>query len=184
MSHPRFVWSPFLSTLAAIALIATPAQADLASNLQHAPGGAEGVITVSTAYEDWRYFLTRKPFSDVMAKLQKDLEPVFNKELGIDFRKELLPMLGTHLNLAFYPPNPALRGEFPALVVFDLRRTDGYPRLIQRLKATAAADKTKNSSKPNTGAFPCMEWSASKDLKPHPIWRCRAKPCCWAPKPR
>ncbi|MGV3525307.1 MAG: DUF3352 domain-containing protein [Candidatus Sericytochromatia bacterium] len=143
MSYPRSVWSPFLSALATVALLAAPVQADLASNLQHAPGGAEGVMTLSTAYEDWRYFLTRKPFSDVMAKLQKDMEPVFKKELGIDFRKELLPMLGTHLNLAFYPPNPKLRGEFPALLVFDLRRTDGYPRLIQRLKATAAADKSK-----------------------------------------
>lgn len=128
---------------AGLCLGAGPARADLASNLKHTPAQVDSFVSLSTSYEDWRYFLTRKPFAGMFAQLRKDIAPDLEKQLGMSFERDLAPMLGTHLNVAVY--DEALKSQelLPFLLVFDLKDTAGFPKLIARLKDVDAKDASK-----------------------------------------
>lgn len=130
--------------LASAALLTLPVKADLASNLRHAPANPDGLVSVSTDYEAWRYFLTRKPFAEMYSQVLKEIAPDLEKHLGMSFQRDLMPMLGTHLNLAIYEDEIRSGKEvLPLLFIFDLKNTQGYPKLLQRFRDLAAKDQSK-----------------------------------------
>lgn len=130
--------------LASALLLSLPAQADLASNLRHVPSAPDSLVSLSTDYEAWSYFLSRKPFSEMYAQLRKDFAPDLEKHLGMSFDRDLAPMLGTHLNFVFYDDEISSGKEvLPLLMVFDLKNTQGYPKLLQRFRDLAAKDRSK-----------------------------------------
>lgn len=133
-----------LSLGAASLLFASPAFADLESNLKHTPQRAALVININTDYQEWKYFLTRPPFEkgfqDIKTEIAKDLQ----KNMGIDFETEILPMLGTHLTLGFYDEKLSPENPFPLLVSLDLKETSGYQTIIKRLQRSAQANPAKS----------------------------------------
>ena len=56
--------------------------------------------------EKWGYFLARKPFNETFSspEVQEQLKE-FKEKTDIDFVKELLPLLGTHISMGYYAPN-------------------------------------------------------------------------------
>lgn len=132
-----------LSTLATWSLTLLPAHADLLSNLQHTPKAPDGFVSLSTNYEDWKYFLSKKPFATAFNQTLKSIAPELEKELGMNFEKDLVPMIGTHLSLAYYQKEFSKTETVPLLLVFDLKNTGGFPKLITRLKDIASKDKDK-----------------------------------------
>ncbi|MEZ0372875.1 MAG: DUF3352 domain-containing protein, partial [Candidatus Sericytochromatia bacterium] len=131
-----------LSALAAM-VIALPAKADLASNLRHTPASVDSFVSLSTSYEDWRYFLNRKPFAQMLGEIRQQMAPELETQLGMNFDKDLAPMLGTNLNIAFYDEELNSKELLPMLLIFDLKDTSGFPKLVKRLQEVAAKNKNK-----------------------------------------
>ncbi len=124
-------------------LLGSPAHADLESNLKHTPQRAALVINVNTDYQEWKYFLTRAPFAAGFQEIQAEISKDFQKNMGIDFETEILPMLGTHLTLGFYDEKVSADNPFPLLMSFDIKETSGYSVLIQRLQKSAQTNAAK-----------------------------------------
>ncbi|PKL79760.1 MAG: hypothetical protein CVV27_01370, partial [Candidatus Melainabacteria bacterium HGW-Melainabacteria-1] len=150
------------SLAALICLSALPAQADLASNLRHTPADIDSFVSLSTAYEDWRYFLTRKPFAELFAKLRKDIAPDLEAQLGMNFDRDLAPMLGSHLSIAIFEEEFSRKETLPVLLVFDLKNTSGFPKLLRRLRDVAAKDKSKQLTEAKYQGVPIYGFASSK----------------------
>jgi len=123
--------------------LALPAQASLQDNLAHTPAQADGLISISTDYADWSYFLERQPFASMLASFQAEIAPDIEQELGIQLKQELLPMLGTHMTIAVFQQEMQREELLPALIALDLKQTEGFGKLVARLKQTVAEDPSK-----------------------------------------
>ena len=97
-----------IGSLAACSLLlAQPAQAALENTLAHLPGGASGAVVLQTDAEAWSYFSARKPFSNWQQLPEVQEWAAQLKQAGFEPDKDLLPYLGSHLVLAYYPETAA-----------------------------------------------------------------------------
>lgn len=129
--------------LSASLLINHPASATLEDNLKHMPQGADGVFSVDTTPSTWSYFLQKKPFSDIQkAPFWKEMTEEFQKELGIDLNKDLLPMLGTHVSVGLYTNGASKDEEFPIVIAIDTKASAKVSLIFDALKKMADKDKS------------------------------------------
>lgn len=142
-----FALPPFralaLAACGALAL-SLPAQADLTSNLQHIPAPVDGFFNLTVSRPDWGFFLDRKPFSDLWNQMRGKISPGLEAQLGVSIDKDILPMVGSNINVAAYQADLMARGErLPFLILLDIKDLDGYAHLLARLKQLPAKDKSK-----------------------------------------
>lgn len=132
-----------LATLASITLLTLPAWASLEDNLKHTPAGADGFVAIKTDRSEWDYFLKRKPFSTMGEELMKDVATGIKEGLGLDFEKDLLPMLGTHISVAVYEAELKKGEDLPVLIALDLRDTANFPKVIAALKTMSESERDR-----------------------------------------
>lgn len=142
-----FAPSPFRAlTLAACGALALslPAKADLTSNLQHIPAPVDSFFNLTVSRPDWGFFLDRKPFSDLWKQMRGKISPQLEAQLGVSIDKDILPMVGSNINVAAYQADLKASGErLPFLILLDIKDLDGYAHLLARLKQLPAKDKSK-----------------------------------------
>lgn len=132
--------------LAGLGLLALtlPAQADLLTNLHHVPVPVDGFVNLTTDRENWRFFAERKPFGQMWQQLRAKITPDLEARLGLNFDRDLLPLVGSHVDVAVYRADLATASEhLPLLLLLDVRDVQAYRQLLGRLKAVAAKDKRK-----------------------------------------
>lgn len=126
-----------------------PAQATLESNLRHTPA-ADALIVFETQEKSWEFMLQREPFTSAFREFRADISEDILEEFGLDLEQELLPMLGSHLSLAFYASD-----AIPLLVAMDLKpdgSAQSYTRLVQRFQQKAQQDPGKELKQVKLGA--------------------------------
>ena len=109
----------------------TVAQASLESNLLHTPE-ADALAVIETQASSWDFMLQREPFASAMTEFREDIAGDISEELGLDLDAEILPILGSHLSLAFYAGD-----SIPVLMAMDLKpgaSAQAYARLVQRFQ--------------------------------------------------
>ncbi len=91
----------------------TPAWASLENTLEVLPQDSTLLTSMDISLEKWGYFWGRKPFSETFSspEVQEQLKE-FQEKTGIDFVKELLPLLGTHVSVGYYSPNHQFDSPF------------------------------------------------------------------------
>jgi hypothetical protein len=142
MKRSLFKFS-LLSTLAAASLWMQPAQAALEDNLRYLSSEAEAVVNISTSREDWGYFLERKAIAEMLEKSLRELVPALSNGFGIDTEKELMPLLGTHISLAFSTHDAQQEEALPGLIAVDIADGSGFPGIIEKLRQKAASEKDR-----------------------------------------
>ncbi len=142
----RHLFMPLLSMGLYIGICASsitlPVRASLENNLKHTPA-AEALAVIDTTPEHWRFLTQKEPFASGLREFQEEIRGDIAEELGLDLEEELLPMIGTHLNLAFYGNE-----SVPVLVVVDLKPASAvadraYAQLIAKLESKAQQDQRK-----------------------------------------
>ena len=117
-----------------------PAHATLESNLRYTPA-ADALIVFETQAKSWDFMLQREPFASALREFRADIAEDISEEFGLDLEQELLPMLGSHLSLAFYASDAV-----PVLMAMDLKpegSAQSYARLVQRFQQKAQQDPVK-----------------------------------------
>lgn len=96
------VKSGFVACCLALSL-SPSAFAALDSALKPLPEKPGGAVVIETDPKAWEYFAKRKPFSQWQN--QPEIKQLLDelKKSGLDVEKQLLPMLGSHLAIAYYP---------------------------------------------------------------------------------
>lgn len=126
-----------------------PAQATLESNLRRTPV-ADALIVFETQAKSWDFMVQREPFSSSLREFRADIAEDISEEFGLDLEEELLPMLGSHLSLAFYASD-----KIPLLMAMDLKPAgsdQSYARLVQRFQQKAQQDPAKELKQVKLGA--------------------------------
>lgn len=132
-----------LAALASVTLLTVPAWASLEDNIKHTPAGADGFVALKTDRSEWDYFLKRKPFSTMGEELMKDVSTGIKEGLGLDFEKDLLPMIGTHMSVAVYESELKKGDDLPVLIALDIRDTSNFPKVVAALKTMSESERDR-----------------------------------------
>lgn len=127
-----------------------PAQATLENNLLRTPT-ADALIVFDTQVKSWEFMLQREPFSSAFKAFREDIAEDISEEFGLDLENELLPMLGSHLSLAFYAADP-----IPVLMAMDIKpegSAQSYARLVRRFQEKAQQDPRKQLKQLQVGDY-------------------------------
>lgn len=149
----------------------TVAQASLESNLLHTPE-ADALAVIETQASSWDFMLQREPFASAMTEFREDIAGDISEELGLDLDAEILPILGSHLSLAFYAGD-----SIPVLMAMDLKpgaSAQAYARLVQRFQQKAKADPKKKLKQIKIGAYTLYGFQRT-DRKQDPVYMTRTE---------
>lgn len=160
-----------LGLLCGVFLWGYSAQASLESNLRHTPN-ADALAVIKTEPASWEFMFQREPFASGLQEFREDIAGDISDELGLDLDAELLPMLGTHLSLAFYAQD-----SIPVLMAMDLKAdasAQAYARLVKRFQDKAKADPQKQLKQVKVGNYTLYGFQRT-DRKQEPVYMTRTQ---------
>lgn len=130
----KMLTTSLLSGLSAATLWLTPAWARLEDNLRFTPPQADAFLALSTAPQDWQYFLDRKPFSSLFEEGMKEVLLGLSKEFGLDVEKDLKPLLGSHVSVAVYHDAQNNEKNLLPLVAMDVKDPSVFTQIVAKIK--------------------------------------------------
>jgi hypothetical protein len=148
-----------------------PALAALENNLLRTPA-ADALMVFETQAKSWAFMLQREPFSSAFKAFREDIAEDISEEFGLNLEDELLPMLGSHLSLAFYAADP-----IPVLMAMDIKpegSAQSYARLVQRFQEKAKQDPRKQLKQLQMGNYTLYGFQRT-DRSEDPVYMTRTQ---------